>query len=118
MDLILKNAANVDVTYVETQRSGTQRVFVHAGDSLLEQSKVTLSIVSKDKTNRVLGKLSIPTVEIIPSTGIPGVVWTEVGSIDLSSVLAASTASANDFMAQFASLVASDVVKQMYVSGN
>lgn len=116
MSIILKDAANADVVYVESRRYGNSVDFIHMGANLLERSRIVLTLNENGKTNRVLGKLSIPTVQD-DSNGVPTVVYTEVGSFDLSSVLVADAAVAEDFMAQFGSLIANQAVKLMYTTG-
>lgn len=115
--ITLKNAAGQDVVYTEVSRTAGTINFVHNGTSLLDSARLTLKLVEKADTNRVIGKLSIPSVDVVPTTGVQSVLWTEVGSFDLSSVLAADTAAANDFAAQFASLCATDTVKGLYTTG-
>lgn len=115
--ITLKNAAGANVVYTESGHDKDTVTFLKAGASLLDSSKLALTLRRGGNTNRVVAKLSIPSVGVVPSTGVPGVKWTEVGSFDLSAVLAADTEAATDFMAQFASLAGSDVVKRMYTTG-
>lgn len=114
--ITLKTVGNVDVVYVLASQVGNTKTFISAGSSLLAQKRLVLQLKEGPKTNRVVGKLSIPTVGM-NADGIPVVSWTEVGSFDLGAVLAASSTAANDFMAQFVSLAGSDVVKTMYTTG-
>lgn len=118
MPLVLKDKLNADVTYTLADRRQNSAVFVHKGSSLLEKSRVTLQLIERAKTNRVVGKLEIPTVlESTDPSVVDSVAYTEIGSFDLSSVLAANAVDAEDFMAQFASLVSGAAVKAMYTDG-
>lgn len=116
-DIILKNKALVNMTFIPRQQKGSVYHYTRAGASLMDTMRLELDLRESQATNRVVGKLSVPSVGTNPSTGQPVVQWTEIGSFDLSSVKAAATIAAEDFFAMFASLVASDVVKQMYVNG-
>lgn len=115
--IVLKNAANVDQTYTLAGVSGNVATYYKAGSTLLAKSVLTLTLVNNKGTNRVIPKLSIPTVGTNPSTGLPSVQYTEIGSSDLTSVLAASAADALDFHAQFASLLGHAAVKTPYTTG-
>lgn len=115
--IILKDKDGADVVFTEVSHNGNTVVYVCAGDSLLAQQRLTLTVNAKGQTNRIIAKLFDPTVEVVPSTGVPGVLWTEVGSFDLTSVLAASSDAANNFIAKFASLAGSDRVKALYTTG-
>lgn len=117
LSIVLKNASNTDVTFVESQHDGDSITFVAAGTSLLDRKILQIRLRNNGATNRVVAKLSLPTVKVNPTSGIPGVAYTEVGSMDLSAVKAASSEDAADFMALFASLAASDTVKDLYCEG-
>lgn len=115
--IVLKDAANADVRFDISRRNGNTAEFVHLGDSLLDRSRLQLALKENGRTNRILGKLSVPSVDVNPGTGKPEVQYTEVGSFDLSSVLIASPAAANEFIAMFKSLVSSQVVAGMFTDG-
>lgn len=116
--ITLKNAANESVVYTKVQQQGAKSIFVHAGDSLLERARVELRLNEGGQANHVVGKLLIPTKQDNSSCcGPDGVAYTEAGEFRLTSVLIAATANADDFIAQFSSLVASTLVKSMYVNG-
>lgn len=118
MPLVLKDRLNADVTYTLADRRSNAAIFINQGSSLLSRSRVTLQLVERQNTNRVIAKLEIPTILDSTTPGVgDSVGYTEIGSIDLSSVLAADTLDAQNFMAQFASLVSSATVKAMYVNG-
>lgn len=118
MPLVLKDRLNADVTYTLADRRSNAAIFINQGSSLLSRSRVTLQLVERQNTNRVIAKLEIPTILDSTTPGVgDSVGYTEIGSIDLSSVLAADTLDAQNFMAQFASLVSSAAVKAMYVNG-
>lgn len=118
MALVLKDRLNADVSYTLADRRANVAVFVNQGSTLLSRSRVTLQLIERQKTNRVVCKLEIPTVLESTVPGVGDVVgYTEIGSIDLSSVLAADTLDAQNFMAQFASLISSATVKAMFVNG-
>lgn len=118
MPIKLKNAANADVVYTARQVSGDVATFVGPATSLLAKQKLVLQLTERANTNRIVGKLSIPTVMDCPDQcKVPQVSYTEVGSFDLAAVKFASSEDAADFFAQFASLVASDAVQNMFLSG-
>lgn len=114
--ITLKDRLSANVVYTLASRVGNTRTFVSSGTSLLGQRRLVLQLKENAQTNRVIAKLSIPTTGT-DAAGKPVVSWTEVGSFDLSAVLAASTTDAEDFLAQFASLVGHADVKAMYVTG-
>lgn len=115
--ITLKNAANADVVYTFASRVGFVETYYKAGATLNDTARLVLNLKENAATNRVTAKLSIPTSGVIPSTGLTGVLWTEVGSIDLTAVRAASSAAALDFHAQFASLAGNAAVKLLYTTG-
>lgn len=115
--ITLKNAANVDQIYVFASRVGNVETYYKSGATINDMARLQLNLKENAATNRVTAKLSIPTTGIIPSTGLSGVLWTEVGSIDLSAVRAATSVAANDFIAQFASLAGHNAVKLLYTTG-
>lgn len=116
-NITLKDKDNADVVYTEISHVGNTRTYLHKGASLMDSAKLTLSVKENGKTNRIVGKLSVPTVGTNPSSATPSVLWTEIGSFDLASVLVASAAAAEDFIAQFGSLAGSDTVKSLYTNG-
>lgn len=115
--ITLKDKDDVDVVFTLGSRNGNQEVFYSAGSSLLDTKRLTLNLKENAATNRIIAKLSVPTVGTIPSTGIPGVLWTEIGSFDLSAVRSASNDAANNFVAMFASLAGCNYVKSLYTTG-
>lgn len=115
--ITLKNAAAVDQIYTFASRVGNVETYYKAGVTLNDMARLQLNLKENAATNRITAKLSIPTTGTIPSTGLAGVLWTEVGSIDLSAVRAATSAAAADFMAQFASLAGSNALKLLYTTG-
>lgn len=116
-NITLKDKNNANVIYVEVSHVGNTRTYIHKGASLMDSAKLSLSVKENGKTNRIVGKLSVPTVGTNPSSAVPSVLWTEVGSFDLSSVLIASAPAAEDFIAQFSSLTGSETVKSLYTNG-
>lgn len=116
-NITLKDKALVNHVFVPRSAANNTVVYVAPGSTLLDAKKLELTLKDNGPTNRVIGKLSLPTVGVAPGTGVSGVQWTEVGSFDLSSVKVATSAAAEDFVAMFASLLASDAVKSMFVSG-
>lgn len=117
MPIVLKNKDNADVTYTLVDRRANTAIYMAGGESLLSRSRLTLSLNERSQTNRVIGRLEIPTVLDAAPGIVPGIAYKEIGSFDLSSVLAASSDDALNFIAQFKSLVATDVVKTMYADG-
>lgn len=116
-NIVIKNKALVDITFTPRSNAANNVTYIAAGTSLLDSKKIDLVLKDNGPTNRVVGKLSVPTVGVNPGTGLNGVLWTEVGSIDLSAVKAATTVAAEDFHALFVNFVASDAVKQMFLTG-
>lgn len=117
LTITLKNAAAVDQIYTFASRSGNVETYYKSGATLNDMARLQLNLKENAATNRITAKLSIPTTGTIPSTGLAGVLWTEVGSIDLTAVRAATSAAAADFIAQFASLAGSNAVKLLYTTG-
>lgn len=115
--ITLKNAAAVDQIYTFASRVGNVETYYKSGATLNDMARLQLNLKENAATNRITAKLSIPTTGTIPSTGLAGVLWTEVGSIDLTAVRAATSAAASDFIAQFASLAGSNAVKLLYTTG-
>lgn len=115
MTITLKNKNNVDVVYAKIGVVNNVHTFVSQGTSLLDQRVLTLSVRKSGKTNRVVGKLSIPSVVTPASTGVPEVAYTEVGSFDLTAFKAASPAAAEEFLAQFVSLAANIAISDAYL---
>lgn len=116
-NITLKDKDDADVVYVEVSHVGNTRTYIHKGASLMDSARLTLTVKENGKTNRIVGKLSVPTVGTNPSSVVPSVLWTEVGSFDLSSVLVADASAAEDFIAQFGSLASSETVKSLYTTG-
>lgn len=115
--IVLKNAANVDQTFSLSGVTANSVSYIQAGSNLLATRRLDIVIKNGKATNRIVGKLSIPSVGVSPSTGLSGVLWTEVGSFDLSSVLAADAVAAADFAAMFGSLVNHTASKTPYTTG-
>lgn len=115
--ITLKDAAGADVVFTEFAHQGNEIIFRSPGSSLLDTKQLSLTLRPNGATNRVLAKLSVPSVGVIPASGVQGILWTEVGSFDLSSVKAATTEAAEDFIAMFGSLATSDTVKTLYSHG-
>lgn len=118
MAITLKDAANADVVYTARQLSGNVAKFTAPSGSLMGKPALELQLNEKANTNRIVGKLSIPTVMDCPDQcKVPTVSYTEVGSFDLAAVKFASAVDAENFYAQFKSLVASDAVRNMFLFG-
>lgn len=116
-NIVLKNKANADLTFVYSGSKGTVQHFVKAGTNLLDQERLHLSVIDQGKVARIKGALFVPTVGTNPTTGLPAVVYQEAGSFDLTSVKAAPTLAAEEFVARFKSLVASPAIQAMYTTG-
>lgn len=114
LSITLRDKDGVDVVFTEASHKQDTISFTAQGESLLDTKRLDISLRPNGATNRLVAKLSVPSVGQNPSTGIPGVQWTEVGSFDLTAVKVASADAANDFIAMFASLAASNTVKQLY----
>lgn len=118
MTITLKDSADANVVYILRNRSGNSATFAGPNDTLLGTPKLVLSLDERPNTNRIVGKLSIPTVADATSEfRTAEIIYTEVGSFDLSAVKAASATDAAEFYAQFKSLIASDAVREMFLSG-
>lgn len=115
--IVLKDKSNADVTFNLVGSVGEIATYRAQGDTLLGAPEVTLRIQRKQNVNRVFAKLSIPTVCVDDPCGKPVVAYTEVGSLDLSSVLAASEDARDNFVAMFASLAATEAVQAMFTDG-
>lgn len=115
--ITLKDKDNADVVFTLGSRNGSIEQYYHNGSSLLDTARLTLNLKENAAVNRIIAKLSVPTVGTIPSTGVPGVLWTEIGSFDLGAVRAASNDAGLNFIAMFASLASSDKVKSLYTTG-
>lgn len=118
MPITLKDAANVDVIYNLARKAGNTAYFVNKGTSLLGARRLTLQLVEKADTNRVVGKLSVPSILECPDQCVtPKVAYIEIGSFDLTAVLASKPADLENFFAQFKSLTSSATVQAMYEDG-
>lgn len=116
--IVLKNAAAVDQTFNLVGVNGDTVHYVKSGTSLLDAARLSIQIKSGKGANRIYGKLSVPSVGVSPTTGLPEIQWTEVGSNDLSSVLKASTAAASDFAAMWGSFQNHTAVQTPFKTGN
>lgn len=118
MAITLLNADATSVVYAARQISGNAARFTGPSVSLLGKPSIDLQLNEKANTNRVVGKLSIPTVkDAADPAKVPFVGYTEVGSFDLAAVKFASATDAENFYAQFVSLVQSEAVRNMFLSG-
>lgn len=118
MSITLKNRANEDVVFTLKNRSGNTAVFAAPGTTLMGRATLSLQLVERQNTNRVIAKLSVPSVLECPDQcKVPEVAYTEVGSFDLSAVHAATQEDAQDFIAMFKSLVSNTSIADMYLSG-
>lgn len=117
LTITLKNKANADVVFTEYAHQGNEILLRSPGTSLLDTKQLSIVLRPNGATNRVMAKLSVPTVGVIPTSGVQSILWTEVGSFDLSSVKAATTEAADDFIAMFGSLANSNTVKRLYSHG-
>lgn len=117
LTIVLKDRNDADVTFTEARHDGNSIEFISRGSNLQDTKRLVLTLRPNGATNRVLGKLSIPTVGTIPATGMAGVLFTEVGSFDLSSVKVASQEAADDFIAMFGSLASSGTVESLFTHG-
>lgn len=118
MAITLKNTNDEDVVYSKRSVNGDSHLFAAQSNSLLARPTIQIAVKERQSTNRVSVKLSIPTL----STGatldeLPKVVYTEIGSIDLSAVKGASVEQATDFFDQFVSLVSGTAVRDAFING-
>lgn len=115
--IVLKDKDAADVTFSLVGAVGEIATFRAEGSTLLGAPEITLRIQRKQNVNRVYAKLSVPTVCNDDPCGKQVVSYTEVGSLDLSSVLMASQDARDNFIALFASLAATDAVAAMFTDG-
>lgn len=116
--ITLKDHTDGDVTYHRIFSDANSMRYVTRGASLLGNSQLDLRIDRRANVNRVYAKLSLPTVCVdAQSCGKTVVQYTEVGSLDLSSVLMADEDARNNFIAQFASLASKEEVAAMFTDG-
>lgn len=115
--IVLKDEAAADVTFTLVDDNGSLRKYVSPiGETLLGGAEIQLRLSRKPNVNRIMAKLSLPTV-CTDDCGKSTVSFTEVGSIDLSSVLQAPEATRLRFAALFGSLAASNEVAEMFTDG-
>lgn len=117
MSITLKDRNAVDKVFTKVAQTGNTVEFTCAGTNLQNSMSLALTLKKNSKTNRIVGRLTVPTTHVPSATGLEEVAYTEVGSFDLSAVRFASAAAAEDFVALFSSLLASASVESMYLSG-
>lgn len=117
MSIILLDRNSANVTFTKVNQTGNRVDFVAPGDTLLDAKSIALTLKQNRGTNRIAGKITVPTAHTNPSTGLPEVAYTEVGSFDLTAVRFASDADAENFLALLSSLIASPAVSGMYRTG-
>lgn len=117
MSITIKDKANADKVFTKVSQSGDRADFSCAGSNLQDSMSLALTLKSNGKTNRVIGKLTVPTTHTSPSTGLVEIAYTEVGSFDLTAVRFASTDAAENFYALLSSLIANAGIKDMYLTG-
>lgn len=116
--IVLRDADSNDVTFTLFSASGDSLRFGHTpNDVLLGQEEVQLRIQRKQGVNRVYAKIILPHVCDAAPGCTPVVDFTEIGSLDLSSVLMADSATRKRFFALFASLASSPDVQAMVEDG-
>lgn len=114
--ITLKDKDNNNVVFQLRGVTGDKASYVSPGATLAEVRRLDLTIKEHAQTFRVIGKLSVPTVVPCESS-CTSTSWTEIGSFDLASVKSASSDAQEDFLAMFASFVASDEVSASYTTG-
>lgn len=114
--ITLKDKAGANVVFALRSITGDKASYVSAGSSMLENRRLDLQVKENKDTVRVVGKLSVPTVDAAGECCTP-TQFTEVGSFDLSSVKSADTASQENFLALFSSFVGGVEVAAAYTTG-
>lgn len=116
--ITLKDNNDGDVIYHRILNNSGSMRYVTRGASLLGNSQLDLRLDRRANVNRIVAKLSIPTLCVdAQACGKAVVQYTEVGSLDLSSVLMADENARDNFIAQFASLASKDEVAAMFTDG-
>lgn len=118
--IVLTDDKDIAVDFLLQHIAGDRATYVHneSGGSLLGAETVELRIVRRPKLNRVHAKLSIPVVCTDSPCGTETVQLTEVGSLDVSSVLAAPQQVRERFAALLSSLASSEAMTDAIVDGN
>lgn len=116
-NIVLKDNNDSDVVYKLVKTTGDVQTYVaRQGETLLGSSELQIRLTRRSNVNRVYAKLSLPVVCVL-ECGKTTVSYTEVGSLDLSSVLQAPEDVRQNFVAQFASLAGSQNVAAAFVDG-
>lgn len=116
--ITLKDSGDNDVVFHRIGYDQDSLRFTTRGASLVGNAQLDLRLIRKANVNRVTAKLSVPSLCAPTDPCSPvKVAYTEVGSLDLSSVLIASEADRDNFVAMFASLAALPAVSDMFTDG-
>lgn len=113
--ITLKDKDNNNVVFNLRSITGDRASYVSAQGSIAENMRLDLQVKEHRDTVRVIGKLSVPTVGQVD--GSTTVLFTEVGSFDLSSVKKADLASQENFLALMSSFTAGTEVAAAYTTG-
>lgn len=114
--IVLKDALGADITLAYIGNTPDGVVFERKSETLLGRTRVQLSLVETNKTNRVRGKLTVPAVASA-ADGVPTIQYTEIGSFDFSVFRAGHESGRKDIAAMFASLIANPAVVGAIVDG-
>lgn len=116
--IVLKDQDSEDVVFTHVSTAPGSLVYVNRGDSLYDQKRLTLSLNESANVNRVKFKLSVPTVDVDPTTGLPAVSYTQVASGDVSVVKFSSLADRKLISALQDSLLSSAEFKNLIETGS
>lgn len=116
--IVLKDAANADVSFnLVSGENPAQIIYENQSGPIVGRKRIVLSMKQNANVNRVKARIAIPSVSVDPLSGKSTVAWTNVASLDVSSVLYAPADAATEMMALFESLTASTVVADMVTNG-
>lgn len=116
--LVLKDASGADITLAYIGSTNDGLVFERVSSTLVGRLRAVVTLTEGQKTNRVRGKLTAPSVTTLPDSGaIPVVQYTEIGSFDFSIFRGGATEGRSDLAAMLASLMTNPVVTNAIVDG-
>lgn len=116
--IVLKDASNADITFnLVSGENPSQIVYENPVGPILGRKRIVFSMKQNSNVNRVKARIAIPSTSVDPVTGKSTVVWTNVASLDVSSVLFAPVDAATNLMALFGSLSKHASVLAMVTDG-
>lgn len=118
MSIVLKNKANVDVTFNFVGTTANGVIYDAPGATLLDRKRLTLQLIEGKNANRVKFKLSVPSVCDTAPGCVPVISYTQVASGDYSIVRFSSLLDRQDIDAMVASLTDSTAITSLVVDGS